>query len=140
MHPDKLHAMPAAQEFERAFFDDGKPVASICHGPWTLIDAGVVARRKVSSHHSIKTDLKNAGAQSMDEEVVVDDGLVTSRQREDFPRSTGRWSRNSPRADTKAAARTSRSRASARAAQCDGASAPHSSLRRRSRPHPARYV
>lgn len=85
MNPDKLRAIPAAQRFVRAFFDAGKPVAAICHGPWTLIDAGVVRGRKMTSYHSIQADLKNAGAHWVDQEVVVDEGLVTSRQPDDIP-------------------------------------------------------
>jgi len=85
MNPDKLRVNPRAVEFVRAFFDAAKPVASICHGPWTLIDAGVVEGRKVTSYASIQTDLKNAGAQWVDEEVVVDQGLVTSRKPDDLP-------------------------------------------------------
>jgi len=68
-----------------AFFDDGKPVAAICHGPWTMIDAGVVRGRTLTSYESIQTDLKNAGADWVDEEVVVDQGLVTSRKPDDIP-------------------------------------------------------
>lgn len=68
----------------RSFVDDGKPVAAICHGPWTLIDAGVVAGRRMTSYHSIQTDLKNAGAEWVDEEVVVDKGLITSRRPDDL--------------------------------------------------------
>ncbi|PYQ12808.1 MAG: protease [Acidobacteria bacterium] len=85
MNPDKLRGMPEAQKFVKAFFDDGKPVASICHGPWTLIDAGVAAGRRMTSYHSIQADLKNAGVQWVDEQVVVDQGLVTSRKPEDIP-------------------------------------------------------
>ena len=85
MNPDKLRANPKALQFVRAFFDEGKPVAAICHGPWTLIDAGVVRGRRLTSYHSIQTDLKNADAQWMDEEVVVDNGLVTSRKPDDIP-------------------------------------------------------
>src|SRR5688572_25180796 len=85
MNPDKLRANPKALRFVRQFFDYGKPVAAICHGPWTLIDAGVVKGRRLTSYHSIKTDLINAGAKWVDEEVVVDNGLVTSRQPDDLP-------------------------------------------------------
>lgn len=63
----------------------GKPVAAICHGPWTLIDAGLVDGRRMTSYHAIQCDLKNAGAQWVDEEVVVDQGLVTSRSPDDLP-------------------------------------------------------
>jgi protease I len=85
MNPDKLRSDPAALEFVRAFFAAGKPVGAICHGPWTLIDAGVVEGRRMTSYESIQTDLKNAGADWVDEEVVVDNGLVTSRKPADLP-------------------------------------------------------
>lgn len=84
-NPDTLRAEAKALEFVRAFFDEGKPVAAICHGPWTLIDAGVVEGRKLTSYHSIQSDLKNAGANWVDEPVVVDNGLVTSRKPADLP-------------------------------------------------------
>lgn len=85
MNPDKLRCDEQALRFVKAFFDAGKPVAAICHGPWTLIDAGVVRGRKLTSYESIQTDLKNAGAEWVDEEVVVDNGLVTSRKPDDIP-------------------------------------------------------
>jgi protease I len=85
MNPDHLRLQPKAIEFIRAFFDAGKPVAAICHGPWTLIDAGVAKGRRMTSYPSIKMDLKNAGASWVDEEVVVDNGLVTSRKPADLP-------------------------------------------------------
>ncbi len=85
MNPDKLRMDPKAVAFVRSFFDSGKPVAAICHGPWTLIDAGVVRGRRMTSYPSIKTDLQNAGAQWVDETVVVDNGLVTSRKPTDIP-------------------------------------------------------
>ncbi len=85
MSPDKLRTEQTALAFIRAFFDAGKPVAAICHGPWTLIDAGVVKGRKLTSYHSIQQDLKNAGANWVDQEVVVDNGLVTSRTPDDLP-------------------------------------------------------
>jgi protease I len=71
--------------FVKAFFDEGKPVAAICHGPWTLIDAGVAKGRRMTSYHSIQTDLKNAGVEWVDAEVIVDNGLVTSRKPDDIP-------------------------------------------------------
>ena len=71
--------------FVRDFFTAKKPVGAICHGPWTLVEADVLKGRKVTSYGSIKTDLRNAGAQWVDEEVVVDDGLVTSRTPKDLP-------------------------------------------------------
>jgi protease I len=85
MNPDTLRANEWALQFVRAFFDSGKPIAAICHGPWTLIDAGVVSGRRMTSYHTIKTDLMNAGADWVDEEVVVDNGLVTSRKPADIP-------------------------------------------------------
>ena len=85
MNPDHLRLEPKAIQFIREFFDAGKPVAAICHGPWTLIDAGVVKGRRLTSYPSIKTDLKNAGVDWVDEEVVVDNGLVTSRKPADLP-------------------------------------------------------
>ena len=85
MNPDKLRRDEKALEFVKHFFDEGKPVAAICHGPWTLIDAGVVSGRKLTSYESIQTDLKNAGAEWVDEQVVVDNGLVTSRKPADLP-------------------------------------------------------
>jgi len=85
MNPDKLRRDPKVQQFVRSFFDEGKPVGAICHGPWTLIDAGVVKGRKVTSYETIQTDLENAGATWVDQEVVVDNGLVTSRKPDDLP-------------------------------------------------------
>ncbi len=85
MNPDKLRRNPDAQEFVRDFFMAGKPVAAICHAPWTLIDAGVVEGRKLTSYETLQMDLKNAGAEWVDQEVVVDQGLVTSRKPDDIP-------------------------------------------------------
>jgi protease I len=85
MNPDKLRRDERVQKFVRSFFEEGKPVASICHGPWTLIDAGVAKGRRMTSYHTIQTDLKNAGVEWVDEEVVVDQGLVTSRNPDDLP-------------------------------------------------------
>ena len=84
-NPDFLRADDDATAFVRAFFEAGKPVGAICHGPWTLIDAGVVDGLKMTSYHSIKSDLRNAGAEWVDEEVVVDRGLTTSRNPDDLP-------------------------------------------------------
>jgi protease I len=84
-NPDQLRTNPKAVQFVRAFFDAGKPAAVICHGPWTLIEAGVVKGRTVTSWPSLKTDLTNAGANWVDQEVVVDNGLVTSRKPDDIP-------------------------------------------------------
>ena len=85
MNPDKLRMNPKAVEFVKQFFDSGKPIAVICHGPWTLIEAGVVRGVKMTSYPSIKSDLKNAGAVWVDEEVVVDRGVVSSRRPGDIP-------------------------------------------------------
>ena len=85
MNPDHLRRKPEVQRFVKAFFDAGKPVAAICHGPWTLIDAGVVRGRKMTSYETIQTDLKNAGVNWVDQEVVVDGNLVTSRKPDDIP-------------------------------------------------------
>jgi protease I len=84
-NPDQLRTNPKAVAFVRAFFDAEKPVAAICHGPWTLIDAGVTHGRKMTSWPSLKTDLTNAGAKWTDEEVVVDRKLVSSRKPQDIP-------------------------------------------------------
>ena len=84
-NPDFLRADEDAVAFVRAFFDQAKPVAAICHGPWTLIDAGVVEGRTLTSWPSLRTDLRNAGATWVDEEVHVDQGLVTSRKPDDLP-------------------------------------------------------
>jgi protease I len=85
MSPDHLRMNEQAVRFVRSFFEAGKPVAAICHGPWTLIEAGVVDGRTVTSYPSLRTDLENAGAKWVDEEVVVDNGLVTSRNPDDIP-------------------------------------------------------
>jgi len=84
-NPDILRTIPRAVEFVKGFFDRGKPVAAICHAPWTLVEADVVRGRTVTSWPSLKTDLKNAGARWVDEEVTVDSGLVTSRKPDDIP-------------------------------------------------------
>jgi protease I len=85
MNPDRLRTFESAVDFVRGFFKEGKPVAAICHAPWLLIEAGVAEGRKLTSYPSIRTDLKNAGAHWVDEEVVVDQGLTTSRSPEDLP-------------------------------------------------------
>ena len=85
INPDKLRTIPEAVAFAKAFFNAGKPVASICHGPWTIIEAGAARGRRLTSWPSLKTDLKNAGAEWVDQEVVVDQGLVTSRKPDDIP-------------------------------------------------------
>jgi len=84
VNPDKLRADESAVAFVRAFVDSGKPVAAICHGPWTLVEAGVVSGRTVTSFPSIRTDLRNAGANVVDEEVATDGNLITSRSPEDL--------------------------------------------------------
>jgi protease I len=85
INPDQLRMLPDAVAFAKAFFDAGKPVASICHGPWTVIEAGAARGRRLTSWPSLKTDLQNAGAEWVDQEVVVDQGLVTSRKPDDIP-------------------------------------------------------
>jgi protease I len=85
MNPDRLRMNQKAVEFVRAFVAAGRPIAAICHGPWTLIEAGAVSGRRMTSWPSLKTDLRNAGAQWVDEPVVVDRGLVTSRKPDDIP-------------------------------------------------------
>lgn len=84
-NPDQLRTDPRAVSFARDFFESKKPVAAICHGPWTLVEADVVRGRKVTSWPSLKTDLKNAGAEWVDQPVVTDRGLVTSRKPDDLP-------------------------------------------------------
>jgi protease I len=85
MNPDHLRESQEAVNFVAGFFDDSKPIAAICHGPWTLIETGELKGRRVTSYPSLKTDLTNAGANWVDEEVVVDNGLVTSRNPNDLP-------------------------------------------------------
>jgi protease I len=85
MNPDKLRMIPEAIDFVRSFFDQGKPVAAICHAPWMLIEARVVRGRTLTSWPSLRTDMENAGADWVDREVVVDGGLVTSRKPDDIP-------------------------------------------------------
>jgi protease I len=85
INPDALRINPKAVAFAKAFFDTGKPVASICHGPWTIIETGEARGRRMTSWPSLKTDLRNAGADWLDEEVVVDRNLVTSRCPDDIP-------------------------------------------------------
>lgn len=84
MNPDTLRADKKVVAFVTDFMKDEKPVAAICHGPWTLIETGLLNGRKMTSYHTIKTDLKNAGVEWVDEEVVVDNGLVTSRSPKDL--------------------------------------------------------
>lgn len=85
MNPDKLRIIPEAVRFARAFFEARKPVAAICHGPWTLINADAVKGRTITSWPSLQADLNNAGAKWVDREVVVDNGLVSSRKPDDIP-------------------------------------------------------
>lgn len=84
-NPDALRADDDALQFTRAFFEAGKPVGAICHGPWVLVNAGVVEKRELTSVPNIQRDLENAGARWVDREVVVDQGLVTSRTPDDLP-------------------------------------------------------
>jgi protease I len=85
MNPDHLRANPKAVAFVKSFFDSGKSVAAICHGPWTIIEAGAARGRKITSWPSLKTDLRNAGAEWVDSEVIVDQNLVSSRKPDDIP-------------------------------------------------------
>lgn len=85
MNPDALRMQPQAVAFVKAFFDAGKPVAAICHGPWTIVESGVAANYRMTSWPSLKTDIKNAGGEWVDREVVVDGNLVTSRKPDDLP-------------------------------------------------------
>jgi protease I len=85
INPDILRADGAAVAFVRTFFEQGKPVGAVCHGPWTLVEAGVVAGRKLTSWPSLKTDIENAGGTWVDEELCVDRGLFTSRKPDDLP-------------------------------------------------------
>ncbi|WP_119458581.1 type 1 glutamine amidotransferase domain-containing protein [Rhodospirillaceae bacterium SYSU D60014] len=84
INPDKLRTVDRAVSFVREFFQSGKPVAAICHGPWMLVEAGVIRGCRATSYHSIRTDMKNAGADWVDQEVVTDKGLVTSRSPDDL--------------------------------------------------------
>jgi protease I len=85
MNPDRLRMNPHAVQFAKRFFNDGKPIAVICHGPWTLVEANVVRGLTITSWPSVKTDLINAGARWVDQEVVVDRGVVSSRKPDDIP-------------------------------------------------------
>ena len=84
-NPDNLRQDENAVQFVREFFEQGKPVGAICHAPWTLVEAGVLRGRTVTSFPSIQTDIRNAGGNWVDEEVHVDQGLVTSRKPDDIP-------------------------------------------------------
>src|SRR5580700_5983142 len=85
MNPDHLRTNPKAVAFVKAFFDAGKPVAAICHGPWTIIEADKARGRRMTSWPSVRTDLRNAGAEVLDQEAVVDGNMVTSRAPDDIP-------------------------------------------------------
>jgi protease I len=85
VNPDKLRIDDNAVSFVRDFFNSGKPIGTICHGPWTLLEAGVVSGRQITSWPSVRTDLRNAGAEVLDQEVVTDEGLVSSRSPDDLP-------------------------------------------------------
>ena len=85
MSPDELRATPKAVELVKAFFKSGKPIFAICHGPWMLAEADVIGGKTMTSYPSIQTDIKNAGAHWVDKEVVVDEGVVTSRSPKDIP-------------------------------------------------------
>lgn len=85
VNPDQLRTLPKAVEFVRGFVEAGKPVAAICHAPWTLIEADAVRGKRLTSWPSLRSDLTNAGAEWVDEEVVTDQGLVTSRKPDDIP-------------------------------------------------------
>jgi protease I len=85
LNPDKLRQNKEAVAFVTSFLEEGKPIAAICHGPQTLIETGMLKGRKMTSYPSLQTDLKNAGVKWVDEEVVVDNGLVTSRRPADLP-------------------------------------------------------
>jgi len=85
MNPDRLRTESRAVEFVRAFFSGGKPIAAICHGPWMLVEAGVLEGTRLTSWPSLRTDIRNAGGEWVDEEVVSDRKLVTSRKPDDLP-------------------------------------------------------
>jgi protease I len=84
-NPDQLRTVPEAVAFLQSFFSEGKPVGVICHGPWTLVEGDLVRDRTITSWPSLKTDIRNAGGNWVDEEVVVDEGLVSSRKPDDLP-------------------------------------------------------
>ena len=84
-NPDQLRTMPEAVRFVKAFVASGKPIAVICHGPWTLLEADAVRGLKITSWPSLRTDLRNAGAEWVDQDVVVDKGIVSGRKPDDLP-------------------------------------------------------
>ena len=114
MNPDKLRMEPKAVKFVQSFFTAGKPVAAICHAPQLLIEADVVRGRTLTSYASVKRDLQNAGANWVDREVVVDNGLVTSRQPSDIPAFNAKMIEEFNEGVHAAAGKESASRASAR--------------------------
>jgi protease I len=85
INPDALRMQDNAMDFVKGFFEQGKPVGAICHGPWALVETGMVKGRKVTSWPSLKTDIENAGGTWVDEELVIDRGLFTSRKPDDLP-------------------------------------------------------
>lgn len=85
MNPDRLRTIPEAVRFVSSMIDDGKPIAAICHGPWMLVEAGIARGRTLTSWPSLRTDIRNAGGIWLDEAVVYDDGIVTSRNPNDIP-------------------------------------------------------
>jgi protease I len=85
INPDKLRMEPKAVSFVKSFFDDGKPVAAICHGPWTIIEAGAARGKRIASWPSLKTELHDARAEWVDQEAVVDGNLVSARKPDDLP-------------------------------------------------------
>ena len=85
MNPDKLRMDERAVTFTKSFLEDNKPVAAICHGPWLLVETGLLKGRRMTSYESIQTDIKNAGAEWVNEEVVKDNNLITSRKPDDIP-------------------------------------------------------
>ena len=85
INPDVLRMHDNAMDFVKGFFEQGKPVGAICHGPWSLVETGLVKGRKVTSWPSLKTDIRNAGGTWVDEELVIDRGLFTSRKPDDLP-------------------------------------------------------
>ena len=100
LNPDTLRQNTTAVDFVRDFFQQGKPVAAICHGPWMLVEADVLHGRTLTSWPSLKTDIRNAGGGWIDRDVVVDEGLVTSRKPDDLDAFCERRSKNSPKAGT----------------------------------------
>ena len=104
MNPDKLRMEPAAVAFVRDFVQSGKPVASICHGPWNFVEADVARGRRLTSWPSVRTDLRNAGAEVVDEEVVTDGNITTSRSPDDLPAFCARLVQEFARAPQTAAA------------------------------------